>query len=337
MGRFDKKQNNRINILKILATSTEAISSAQIAEKLQPLGLDLSERSIRLYLNQLDKEGLTHSEGKKGRLITEKGEETLKSYHIMDHVGYMSTKINSLTYQMDFDLTLRRGTVVINIAIVEKKILLKYWDQIFQVFEKGYAMGTLVSLLYPGDKSGDIIIPAGKLGLCTVCSITLNGVLLKHGIPTRSIFSGLLELRNSTPIGFSDIINYEGTSIDPLQLFIRSRMTDYLGAIRNGNGRIGSGFREIPKESYQLALSLSEKLKALGLGAFLQIGPPGKELMNIPVSEGSCGVIVIGGLNPIAILEENNAPVTHYALASLMEFNRLFPYTEMKEKMMGAN
>jgi repressor of nif and glnA expression len=42
---------------------------------------------------------------------------------------------------------------------------------------------------------------------------------------------------------------------------------------------------------------------------------------------------VIGGLNPVAILEETGAEVRHTALSGLMEFNRLFPYQELKDRL----
>jgi repressor of nif and glnA expression len=194
------------------------------------------------------------------------------------------------------------------------------WEAWFRCFEAG-------------TESGEIQVPQGMVGLCTVCSVTLNGVLLKHGIPTRSIFSGLLELDDGVPTRFSELINYDGSSVDPLQLFIRSRQTDYMGAITNGNGRIGAGFREIPEDSYDLAVSLSEKLEGIGLGAFMKIGRPSRDVFNIPVSEGSCGVVVIGGLNPVAILEETGAEVRHTALSGLMEYNSLFPYKELRARL----
>lgn len=333
MGRTDKIEKNRQGILSILAEKKQTLTSLQISELLQGKGLDISERSVRLYLTKLDDEGLTIAEGKKGRRISDSGLEELKAGQLMDRVGYMSTKIDNLTYGMSFDLALRTGTVVINTAIVEEAVLLEYWDQIHSVFEQGYAMGDLISLLFPGESVGAITIPPGKIGLCTVCSVTLNGVLLKHGIPTRSIFSGLLELEEGKAKRFAEIINYDGTSMDPLQLFIRARLTNYTGAIQSGNGKIGAGFREIPLDSHDLSCSLAEKLKTIGLGAFLQIGDPSKDLLNIPVHEGSCGVIVIGGLNPVAILEENMAEVSHFALSGLMEYNKLFHYGELKKRM----
>jgi repressor of nif and glnA expression len=333
MSRETKKENTRQLILSLLSEKGEPLGSVQITQLLKDDGLEISERSVRIYLSQLDEEGLTVSNGKKGRRITDKGRNELKTALLMNRVGYMSTKIDTMTYKMNFDLALRRGTVVINTAIVGREVLLSRLGNICRVFEQGYAMGSLVSLLRSGDRIGEIQVPQGMVGLCTVCSVTLNGVLLKHGIPTRSIFSGLLELDDGVPTRFSELINYDGSSVDPLQLFIRSRQTDYMGAITNGNGRIGAGFREIPEDSYDLAVSLSEKLEGIGLGAFMKIGRPSRDVFNIPVSEGSCGVVVIGGLNPVAILEETGAEVRHTALSGLMEYNSLFPYKELRARL----
>lgn len=333
MSREDKKEKNRQKILSVLAEGKNLLNGIQICEILHEQGLEISERSVRVYLNQLEEEDLIESFGKKGRRITERGLKEINGSLLMGRVGYMSTKIDRLTYQMTFDLALRRGSVVINTALVNRKDMESRLDKINQVFEQGYAMGTQVALLHPGQTQGDLTIPHGMIGFCTVCSVTLNGVLLKHGIPTRSLFSGLLDLEDTHAVRFSELINYDGTSIDPLQLFIRARMTDYVGAITNGCGRIGAGFREIPEESYELALSLADKLQSIGLGAFMKIGRPSQEILNIPVNKGSCGVIVIGGLNPVAILEETKVDVQHFALSGLMEYNQLFHFSELKNRL----
>ncbi|MFA4836257.1 MAG: NrpR regulatory domain-containing protein, partial [Dehalococcoidia bacterium] len=124
-----------------------------------------------------------------------------------------------------------------------------------------------------------------------------------------------------------------GTSIDPLEVFIRSGMTDYVGAIKTGNGRIGAGFREFPAESYDLVEELARKLQNVGLGGFMKIGRPGQALLEIPVSEGRVGAIVIGGLNPVAILEETGVRVYSRALAGLIDFNKLFRYEELESRL----
>ena len=297
------------------------------------LGHEISERTVRFYLKKMDEDGLTRSIGKRGRQITERGLSELDSARIIERVGFLSAKIDRMTYRMNFDLTSKSGTVVINVTLVDPRELSKRLDMIGQVFEQGYAMGHLATLLEPGVNTGHITVPEGMIGIGTVCSITLNGVLLKYGIPTNSRFGGLLELQGRKPTRFVEIITYDGTSIDPLEVFIRSGMTDYVGAVQTGNGRIGASFREFPAESRELVADLARKLEKIGLGGFMRIGRSGQSLLEIPVSEGSVGAILIGGLNPVAILEETGVRVHSRAMAGLIDFNKLFWYQELESRV----
>lgn len=333
MGIQEKKERKWMAILKIIGSTELPISSLKIAEEMTSRKQDISERAVRIYLNEMEEEGLITSISKKGRILTEKGREEIQSNEIFSRVGFLSAKIDRMTYQMTFDLETRSGTVVVNTSIIRRKTLIRNMEPFLQVFEKGYAMGNMISLIKPGQNIQNQIIPEDSIGLCTVCSVTLNGLLLKKGVPVRSLFSGLLDLENGQAQKFSEIISYDGTSIDPLELFIRGRMTNYLGAIANGCGRIGAGFREVPSESYERVCQIAEKADRIGLGAFMRIGKPEQMLLNIPVREGCCGVIVIGGLNPLSIFEEMGETVQLKALASHREFNELFHYSEIQEEL----
>jgi repressor of nif and glnA expression len=110
-------------------------------------------------------------------------------------------------------------------------------------------------------------------------------------------------------------------------------MTDYLGAISTGNGRVGAGFREVPAESRETVVLLAERLQRVGLGAVLEIGWSGQPLFGIPVGQGHAGLVVVGGLNPISILEEMGHRVESRALAGLLEFSRLFHYSELSDRL----
>ena len=110
-------------------------------------------------------------------------------------------------------------------------------------------------------------------------------------------------------------------------------MTDYAGAIKDGNGRIGVGFREVPADSRESVIGLIEILKEAGLGGFLLVGWPGQPLLEIPVTEGRAGVVVIGGLNPVAILEETGIKIKSRALAGMVEYEKLFHYKEMGDRI----
>jgi repressor of nif and glnA expression len=248
-------------------------------------------------------------------------------------VGYLSAKIDQMTYSMTFDLAMRTGTVVVNTSMVNPRQLAACTDKVCKVFADGYAMGNRLALLGSGETVGDLTVPPERVGFCTVCSITINGVLLKHGIPTTSRFGGLLELRNRRPTRFVEMIHYDGTSIDPLEVFIRSGMTNYSGAIADGNGLIGASFREMPEDSRELVLSLGERLSTIGLGAFMEVGLPGHPVLGLPVNQGRIGSVIVGGLNPIAILEEMGHRVYSRALSGLLEYNRLFSCEELPERL----
>ena len=329
----EKTERKELAILRILKNADAPLSSVKLLENLHAMGQEFSERTVRYYFQTLDEKGLTENHGKKGRVITELGLRELARAKVFDKVGFLAAKIDQLTYRMSFDLYKKSGTVITNISFIETKRLPRVAPMICQVYEAGYSMGTMMAFFKSGERVGGTIVPDGMTGFGTVCSITLNGVLLAHGIPTHSSFGGLLELHDHKPTRFVEIIKYDGTSLDPLEVFIRSGMTDYTGAIQNGNGRIGAGFREVPADSRDNVIALTEKLKEVGLGGILLVGWPGQPLLEIPVTEGRTGVIVIGGLNPVAILEETGLKTQSWALAGMVEYEKLFHYKEMSDRV----
>jgi len=331
----EKIEKKRLAILRALKDATGPLRSSAITECLLAEHHEIKDRTVRYYLNHMEQDGLIENLGRRGSRITTQGLEELGSARIIDRVGYLTAKIDQMTYQMNFDLASRSGTVVVNISIAEKADLQDAIPYIQKVFEAGYAMGDLVSVFSPGERIGETTVPEGKIGLGTVCSITLNGVLLAHGIPTHSSFGGLLEIRDHKPVRFVEFIHYNGTTLDPLEVFIRSSMTDYHGAIQTGNGRIGASFREFPAASREQVLALAKRLKRIGLGGFMATGWPGHSLLEIPVMPGQVGAIVIGGLNPAAILEERGTNAGSSALCGLLEYDRFFHYEELGRRVLA--
>ena len=329
----EKIEKKELAILRLLQKAEGPVSSLRLKENLHAMGHEISERTIRHYFLDLDSRGLTKNHGKRGREITELGLRELGSARVYDKVGLLAAKIDQLTYRMNFDLYKKSGTVIINVSLANMELLPEIVPLVCRVYDAGYSMGKMMAIFEPGERVGGIIIPEGMVGFGTVCSITLNGVLLAHGIPTHSSFGGLLELRERKPTRFVEIIKYDGSSLDPLEVFIRSGMTDYAGATETGNGRIGVGFREVPADSRESVLALIQKLEEVGLGGFLMVGWPGQPLLEIPVIEGRVGAIVIGGLNPAAILEETGIKIKSRALAGMVEYEKLFHYQEMADRV----
>ncbi|MGA1825094.1 MAG: DUF128 domain-containing protein [bacterium] len=326
---YERIEKKKLAILRILQQSNKLTSSSAITEHLLAMRYDLCGRTVRLYLNEMEEKGFVEKLGKKGYIITETGTRELQTARIVERVGFLAAKIDQMTYRMSFDLKKKKGTVVINISFLKHGQRKEALPLIGKVFAGGYAMGQLLTIFQPNEKIGEMTVPEDMIGIGTVCSITLNGVLLQHGIPTTSRFGGLLEISSNEPVRFAEIINYSGTSLDPLEVFIKSGMTDYAGATETGSGRIGVSFREFPAECRDTVTHLAKKLEKVGLGGFHTIGWPGQPLLEIPVNEGMIGAIVIGGLNPVALLEEKGIKVYSRALAALTDYERLIHYKEL--------
>jgi hypothetical protein len=328
---MDKMSQRKISIaiLNTLQSAGRPLGATRIAKRIEDFGFVLSQRTVRYYLQKMDREGLTHNFGKKGRKITAQGESELKTAFVIDKVGFVSAKIDTLTYQMNFLYKKLKGDVIINISSIEKEYFPKALQQIQLVYKAALGMGTLVALGSPGEKIGTIAIEENRVGIGTVCSVTLNGILLKEGIHATSRFGGLLELVNGHPFRFTEIIAYDGSSIDPLEIFIKGGMTSVRQAAITGNGKIGASFREIPSIAVSKVEKIKNRMHKIGLGGILMIGKPGRPLLDIPVTEGRVGMIVAGGLNPIAAVEESGIATENTAMKGLLPFEKLLPYWEI--------
>jgi repressor of nif and glnA expression len=75
-------------------------------------------------------------------------------------------------------------------------------------------------------------------------------------------------------------------------------------------------------------VQLSEELKAKGIRGILKIGRPNNALYEVPVGMDRAGMVIVGGLNPIAALEESGVPTESKAMSILYEYSEMKPCTE---------
>lgn len=311
-------------ILKILHRIGRPAGSSRIGELLRGWGVDLSERSIRLYLLQLDAEGLTQLQSRRaGRALTAQGRAEVEQGDVIERMGFISGQIDELNYRMGFSLRSGMGTLVVNTTRLAAKDELAALDIVRPVFAARLGMGSRLLVLRAGatdDVARAATVPRGQIALVTVCSVTLNGIFLKEGIPVTSRYGGLLEFRNRLPTRFVELLDYEGTTQDPLELFIRAKMTSVRACAQTGNGRVGASFREFPSVALPAVLKIRDQLRLLGLDGILAVGVPNQPLYGIPVGEGRTGLVVLGGLNPAAALEEAGIASENRSLAGLLEY-----------------
>jgi len=312
-----------LEILKILNRSAEPIGARAIARELKDVGIELTERAVRYHLQIMDERGLTYQVGREGRLITEAGRDEVGAALVTDKVGYVIGRIKLLAFQTTFEPARQEGGVVMNTALFKRSEFDKALDAMAGAFKAGITVSERVGITQPGDRIGGTLVPEDRIGFSTVCSVTINGVLLKAGIPMDSRFGGILEVHGRHPHRFVEIIHYSGSSLDPSEAFIRAHMTDVGAAVRTGNGRVLANFRELPGPCRPLVEETAAQLRAAGISGLLQMGEMGEPVCQIPVDLNMCGVILLGGLNPVAAAAEAGVEADYHAMSTVVDFASL--------------
>jgi len=318
-----------IAILRALSQSSEPLGARVISHHLKDYGIELSERAVRYHLKLMDERGFTQRMGRDGRLIKQSGLEELESALVSDKVGFVSSKIELLAYQTDFDIGNHQGNVPVNISFFPEKQFKKAIEAMRGAFRAGICVGELVAVARQGERLGEVVVPQGKVGLATVCGIIVNGALLKAGVPMDSKFGGILQIKNHNPLRFVELVQYSGSSLDPSEIFITSKMTSVGQAAREGNGRILANFREIPALCQPTAAKVIADLKQAGLGGLIIIGEVSRPVCEVPVEVNKVGVILIGGLNPVAAAVESGIEVENHAMSAIMEYQNLIKFWEL--------
>jgi len=328
-----RTRRKMVSVLRVLREAERPLGGERIAEALRQSGTDLSERSVRNYLAEADALGWTENLGRRGRAITALGREELDDALVVDKVGYVAARVDELAYRMSFDVLTRKGTVILNISTVSVDDAHEAIRHLSTVYDSGLGMGRLVALGVPGQQVGGFQVPEGLIAIGTVCSVSINGIFLHANIATTSRFGGLLELEAGVPKRFTQIIHYDGTSLDPLEIFIRGFMTSVKQAATTGNGILGASFREVPTVALAEVKRLVRLSEQAGTGGVLAVGRPNQPLLDIPVAMGRTGLVVCGGLNPVAAIVESDLAMTSAAMHSLCDFDELFDYTELRARL----
>jgi HTH-type transcriptional regulator, global nitrogen regulator NrpRI len=316
-------------ILTILDKYPTVIGSRELSRQLKQFGVELTERTVRYYLKMLDTRGFTEAIGKEGRKITTQGREELKHSQVSAKIGFVISKIETLAFLTTLDMAAMDGDVILNISYFPKKKLRNALKLLKPVFVSPYVMSERVIIAREGEMIGNVPIPKGMVGIGTICSVTINGIFLKAGIPVTSRFGGVVETDNGTPRRFVSLISYDGSSLDPLEVFIKSKMTDVSGAAAGRSGMVLASFREIPVVCLEKAKKLARTMTDRGIRGLLLIGNPNTPLLEVPVGIDKVGMVVVGGLNPVAALEEQGIPTVSKAMSTLFDYSQLVPFSSV--------
>ncbi len=319
-----------LSILKVLSGLQKPAGSVVIAKHLKEHGVELSERAIRYHLRLTDERGLTQLvTDRDGRIITTKGMREIESALVNDKVGFAISRIEHLAFRTNFNFATQSGQIPVNISFFPKDKFNEAYQIMAPVFAKGYCVSNLVAVADEGQLLGDTQVPQGKVGLASVCSIVINGALLKAGIPMDSRFGGLLQLQNHKPLRFTDVIYYNGSSLDPSEMFIKAKMTSVREDAAEGNGKILANFREIPAMCEPVTRNVIHQLKEAKLNGVLIIGDTSKAVCEFNVDLNKTGIVLVGGLNPTAAVAEAGIEVDNHSMSTVLEYQKLVDFAEV--------
>ena len=218
----------------------------------------------------------------------------------------------NLIQQVNFNVEKRKGDIIANVSYISKDDL----DHTLEIMEDTFNNNP--KFINPYYKIIDHPTDDEKLGIATICSLSIDGLLINNGIMSTPKYGGLLEL--TEPPLFIDLISYNGTTVDPHKIFLSKKMTSITGNI--GPNKILASVKEIPYISRDYAVYLLDILNNIGFSIY-KIGKPRELVYNAKVDNYNFGVICGGGLNTIGAIKEKGIDVEVKAIEKLMPFEKM--------------
>ena len=236
---------------------------------------------------------------------------------------FVNNKIEDYALQVTFDPVAGEGMVVYNLSLIRNEDLDYAISIMKDAHKTGVTVSGLVKFFSSGEKINGFVVPAGNIAICTICSITFDGMLIRRGIPVNPIGGGVVEIENRTPIRFTHIILYEHTTIDPLQVLISQKTTSVTKVMRTGSGNILANIREFHMEAEPLVGAVLDELSSSSYSGILEVGVPNLSLLGVPVSPQFVAIAAVGGTNPMAAIREGGRWVQTHAMKGLIDVKEM--------------
>ncbi|WP_336037083.1 NrpR regulatory domain-containing protein [Halobacterium yunchengense] len=308
------------------------IGSIQLVELMQLRGYDIKDRTIRLKLSELDGLGLTEKVPGKGRRLTEQGRMELKQGDVDGRLEHIRARIATLTSRVSYDPIEDAGVLVASAAYLDAAAV----DDALDVVERldALPLGPVpVSLERSADNE------PGDHRLLAASSITLDGVLLAHGVNADLATAGVLEYelpedgdastgveRGGRITRYVDVINGEGSSIDVITLLVEAGRSDVSSLLDGGSGGLLIGDdRDFPMNRFEEARDLTAATRdALG-GVFDFQRPREKDGTSAGSSAWAFGSVTYVGTGELVLsaLAERDLTDHWETLYGTVERNRL--------------
>ena len=236
---------------------------------------------------------------------------------------FVSHTIEEYAMQVTYDPVAGTGRVVYNLSLVRTADLAPVLEVIQTACQSGVCASDHVRIVPEGESIDGYTVPEGQTGICTLCSVTLDGILLGRGVPLHPIGGGVVEIVNRVPRRFTHLIHYNESTIDPLQVLIAEEISSVSEVIRTGNGTILANIRECHMEAEPLVAELLEDLGQSQFVGVLEVGLPNSPLLGVQISPQYMGVVAVGGTNPIAAVREAGYAVVTRAMRGVIDASEM--------------
>lgn len=310
-----RTERKYVEILRILKEHRDPMGAKRLSELMSERGFVLSDRAVQYYLSYLDTMGFTEKVGNQGRILTPLGLEETDNALVDDRIGFIISKLERLAYRSTFDPETSTGDVAYNLSIVPSESVEKVKTAFDEVIRARCGFFNTYRVI-----DHDPRIPHGHVGFMTICSISMDGVFQRRGIPVRMAFGGRLEIENGMPTQFRDLIAYRGTTIDPLELFISAGLTSITSFARSKNGIALANVREIPCAARSQA---EETIRQMNSCGFVFPVTMGNQIFNLPHNPYRLSIVAFSGLNYIGNTVEHGIPIKTEIGAGNIPFSKI--------------
>ena len=314
-----RTERKYIEILRILKEHRDPIGAKRLSELMAERGFILSDRAVQYYLSYLDTMGYTEKIGNQGRILTRTGLDETDNALVDDRIGFVISKLERLAYRSTFDPATSTGDVAYNLSIVPLESFEKVKSAFDEVVKAGCGFFSSYRIV-----ERDPRVPSGSVGFITICSISMDGVFQRNGIPVKMAYGGRLEIEQGTPKRFKDLIGYRGTTIDPLELFISSGLTSISTYSRSKSGIALANVREVP---YSARSRVEETIRLMNECGFVFPVVMGTQVFNLPTNPFRLSIVAFSGLNYIGNTVEHGIDISteigagNIQFAKVMEIN----------------
>jgi repressor of nif and glnA expression len=288
-----RSERKYLEVLRILRDTREPMGAKRLSELMAERGFILSDRAVQYYLQYLDETGFTYKVGNRGRLLTPKGIVESEHGMVEERTGFVISKLERLAFRSTFDPLTATGDVAYNLSIVPGDQVEGVSLAFDEVISKKMGFFSSYRII---DK--DPRIPPGHAGFITVCSVTLDGVLQRQGIPVKMAYGGLLSISDGEAVEFVDLIGYRGTTVDPLHLFISADLTSIGSIVKKQNGIALANVRETPSSALPEVEEIIPPMRESGFSFPVSMGT---QVFNLRHDPYRLSIVSYSGMNLIGM------------------------------------